>query len=185
MLLPSSTDHLVARRRSQAIWTPRRKAGIRLPAFDTKLGYLATKGHHESSSRISFCRDVSRITPKHWRTSYVTSHPTRYVPSGDFQNSLAFLFFIFRNLPGSNHFSFAPTRRKLKDETVTVELKNTTQVTGTITDVDVDMSTHLRNVKLSFKNRECVYLESIHVRGRKIRTIILPSDLPLETLLAD
>ncbi|GFS69327.1 integrase catalytic domain-containing protein [Nephila pilipes] len=48
----SNTDHMVAKRSSQAIWMPRRKPGIRLPAFATKLGYLATKGHHEFSSRI-------------------------------------------------------------------------------------------------------------------------------------
>ncbi|GFS75049.1 hypothetical protein NPIL_511461, partial [Nephila pilipes] len=38
MLLPGNTAHMVAKRRSQAIWTPRRKAEIRLPAFATILG---------------------------------------------------------------------------------------------------------------------------------------------------
>ncbi|GFT34710.1 hypothetical protein NPIL_527601 [Nephila pilipes] len=50
----SNTDHMVAKKRSQAIWTPRRKAGIRLPAFATKLGYLVTKGIKNLQVKSSF-----------------------------------------------------------------------------------------------------------------------------------
>ncbi|GFS77576.1 hypothetical protein NPIL_675531 [Nephila pilipes] len=49
-----NADHMVAKRRSQAIWTPRRKAGIRLLAFATKLGYLATKGITSLQVKSSF-----------------------------------------------------------------------------------------------------------------------------------
>ncbi|GFS36829.1 probable small nuclear ribonucleoprotein Sm D1 [Nephila pilipes] len=74
---------------------------------------------------------------------------------------------------------------KLSHETVTIELKNGTQVSGTITGVDVAMNTHLRYVKLQVKNREPVQLETISIRGNNIRYYILPNDLSLETLLVD
>lgn len=38
---------------------------------------------------------------------------------------------------------------KLSNESVTVELKNGSVITGTITGVDMQMNTHLRNVKIS------------------------------------
>jgi len=74
---------------------------------------------------------------------------------------------------------------KLSHETVTIELKNGTQVHGTIVGVDVAMNTHLRTVKMTMRNRDPVQLDTLSIRGNNIRYFILPDSLPLETLLID
>ncbi|CAG5127876.1 unnamed protein product [Candidula unifasciata] len=57
---------------------------------------------------------------------------------------------------------------KLSHETVTVELKNGTQVHGTVTG-----------------ERHALDLDSLSIRGNNIRYYILPDSLPLDTLLID
>jgi len=74
---------------------------------------------------------------------------------------------------------------KLSHETVTIELKNGTQVYGSIVGVDIAMNTHLRNVKLTIKNRDPVSLDQLSIRGDNIRYYLLPDTLPLENLLID
>uniref|UniRef100_A0A914MDU2 Sm domain-containing protein n=1 Tax=Meloidogyne incognita TaxID=6306 RepID=A0A914MDU2_MELIC len=74
---------------------------------------------------------------------------------------------------------------KLSRETVTIELKNNTIVTGTIVEADTAMNIHLRNVQMSVNVYKKYELDSISIRGNNIRTIILPDSLPLDILLID
>ncbi|CEP00250.1 hypothetical protein PBRA_007984, partial [Plasmodiophora brassicae] len=74
---------------------------------------------------------------------------------------------------------------KLVSETVTIELKNGTIVHGTVVGVDVAMNTHLKNVKMTVKDRNPVQLDSLSIRGNNIRQYILPDALNLDALLVD
>lgn len=74
---------------------------------------------------------------------------------------------------------------KLKNEIVTVELKDGTLVYGTVDAVDIKMNVHLKLVKLTFKDRAPVTLDNYSVRGNQIRHVVLPDYLPIDTLLID
>ena len=81
---------------------------------------------------------------------------------------------------------------KCANESVTIELKNGTIVSGTITSVSPQMNTALRAVKMTTKNRanptapgDTINLDTINIRGSTIRYYILPDSLPLDTLLID
>ncbi|KAI3644094.1 hypothetical protein MP228_010258 [Amoeboaphelidium protococcarum] len=88
---------------------------------------------------------------------------------------------------------------KLQGETVTVELKDGSSVTGVIQNVDMQMNTHLKNVKLtpskkmlktatlppSAKAGDVVPLEQMSVRGNNVRYVLLPDGLPLDSFLID
>lgn len=74
---------------------------------------------------------------------------------------------------------------KLKNEIVTVELKDGAIVSGTIEGVDIKMNLHLKLVKLTLKDRAPANLENYSVRGNQIRHIVLPDYLPIDTMLID
>jgi small nuclear ribonucleoprotein D1 len=74
---------------------------------------------------------------------------------------------------------------KLTSESVQIELKNGTVVSGTIVSVSPNMNTTLRAVKMTIKDRDPIALDYINIRGNTIRFYILPESLPLDTLLID
>lgn len=96
---------------------------------------------------------------------------------------------------------------KLRNERVTVELKNGTTVWGTLQSVSPQMNATLTDVKLSLPNKagesaiaglyltggtkrtgdekNTTSLQYINIRGNTIRQIILPDSLNLDSLLVD
>ncbi|SCU78796.1 LANO_0A04038g1_1 [Lachancea nothofagi CBS 11611] len=94
---------------------------------------------------------------------------------------------------------------KLRNEQVTVELKNGTTVWGTLQTVSPQMNATLTDVKLSLPNKsgngavagiflsggqhnneqKTTSLQYINIRGSTIRQIILPDSLNLDSLLVD
>jgi small nuclear ribonucleoprotein D1 len=96
---------------------------------------------------------------------------------------------------------------KLTHESVTIALKNGSNVFGTVIGVDMSMNTHLKSAKLTPKNGEPIALDFITIRGElvhryreknmfmfysltshlgnNIRYFMLPDSLPLDTLLVD
>ena len=75
--------------------------------------------------------------------------------------------------------------RKLVRETVTIELKDNTVVSGTVVGVDSAMNTHLRLVEIVRPGQDPERLDNMTVRGASIRYVILPDVVNLGTLLED
>ena len=74
---------------------------------------------------------------------------------------------------------------KLKNETVTIELKNGTIVVGSVYGVDIKMNTFLQNVKMTVKDKDPISLDQLTLRGSSIRYVILPETLQLDALLVE
>lgn len=74
---------------------------------------------------------------------------------------------------------------KLTNESVTIELKNGTVITGTITGVDISMNTHLKTVKMTTKGFDPVTLDHLTIRGNNIRYFLLPDELSIDQYLVD
>lgn len=47
------------------------------------------------------------------------------------------------------------------------------------------MNTHLKNVKLTLKNKNPTTLDSLSIRGNTVRYFLLPDSLNLDALLVD
>jgi small nuclear ribonucleoprotein (snRNP)-like protein len=54
---------------------------------------------------------------------------------------------------------------KLTHESVTIALKNGSNVSGSVTGVDMSMNTHLKSAKLTPKNGDPIPLDFITIRG--------------------
>ena len=54
---------------------------------------------------------------------------------------------------------------KLTHESVTIALKNGSNVSGSVIGVDMSMNTHLKSAKLTPKNGEAISLDFITIRG--------------------
>jgi small nuclear ribonucleoprotein D1 len=55
---------------------------------------------------------------------------------------------------------------KLNNETVVIELKNGTVINKTVTDFDISMKTHFKELKLSLKGRKVVVIDHLTIRGK-------------------
>jgi len=75
--------------------------------------------------------------------------------------------------------------QKLNRETVTIELKNGTVVSGTVVGVDATMNAHLRKVKVTLRGKNPVSYSTLSIRGNTIRSWILSESLNLDALLVE
>jgi len=75
--------------------------------------------------------------------------------------------------------------QKLNREAVTIELKNSTVIHGTIIGVDASMNCHLKKAKVTTRGKNPVSHATLSVRGSTIRAFLLPDALNLDALLVD
>eukprot|EP01129_Flabellula_baltica_P017376 TRINITY_DN9615_c0_g1_i1.p1 TRINITY_DN9615_c0_g1~~TRINITY_DN9615_c0_g1_i1.p1 ORF type:complete len:111 (-),score=31.98 TRINITY_DN9615_c0_g1_i1:76-408(-) len=74
-------------------------------------------------------------------------------------------------------------RMAMKSEYVSIELKNGTVVRGKLVGVDFGMSCHLKNVKMTARDKPTIKIENMMVRGSTIRYVIFDDMLNLDTIL--
>ena len=74
---------------------------------------------------------------------------------------------------------------KLQNEVVQVELKNGTQVQGTLLSVSPAMNMNLRDAKMTVPYRDTIALEHITLRGNQVRMVLLPDELNLDSVLQE
>ena len=72
---------------------------------------------------------------------------------------------------------------RLKYETVVVHLNDGSEVLGVVEEIDPNMNTELRHVKVIRGGSLPVYLDVIYIRGKMVWYFALPDALPLEKLL--
>ena len=72
---------------------------------------------------------------------------------------------------------------RLKYETVVVHLNDGSEVLGVVEDINSNMNTELRHVKVIRGGSLPVYLDVIYIRGKMVWYFALPDALPLEKLL--
>ncbi|CCK72553.1 mRNA splicing protein SMD1 KNAG_0K01890 [Huiozyma naganishii CBS 8797] len=77
--------------------------------------------------------------------------------------------------------------KKLRNEQVTVELKNGSTVWGTVEAVSPQMNVTLSRATLTLATTgpSPMVIQNINVRGNTIRQILLPESLNLDALLVD
>ena len=72
---------------------------------------------------------------------------------------------------------------RLTYETVVVHLNDGSEVLGVVEEIDPNMNTELRHVKVIRDRSSPVYMDVIYIRGKMIWYYSLPDALPLEKLL--
>ncbi|GIQ80066.1 Like-Sm (LSM) domain containing protein, LSm4/SmD1/SmD3 [Kipferlia bialata] len=75
--------------------------------------------------------------------------------------------------------------QRLRNETVTLELKTGASVRGTVVGVDNAMSVTVRAARLTVPNKETKSIPLLVVRGTTIRNVLLSETLNLDVLLVD
>ena len=95
---------------------------------------------------------------------------------------LTFFFFFFLNIYKMSrkliHFL-----RKLIGYNLIIELKDDTIIKGKCSAVDSSMNIHLRIVHIKRFLNEEKFMESLTIRGNKIRYIEFPEDINIESFL--
>jgi small nuclear ribonucleoprotein D1 len=93
--------------------------------------------------------------------------------------------FTHRERPTNTNMKLVHFLMKLQNEVVQVELKNGTQVQGTLLSVSPAMNMNLRDAKMTVPHRDTIALEHITLRGNQVRMVLLPDELNLDSVLQE